>query len=317
MRALLGIDIGGTNVKAALVSVDGAVVSFVSAEWSGGPPSDAVDSATGLAARLGAEGSEANPLACGCGCAGLVDRAHGIVRSSPNLPSWRDVELAKALKERLGLRTALENDANAAAYAEYVVGAARGATNAVMLTLGTGVGGGIVLGGRLYRGSHGTAGEIGHSTISLEGPRCSCGARGCLEALTSAGSIASRAADLLAEGRRSTLAAVSAVRALTAKDVGEAAAAGDAVAAEALAAAGAALGAGLANVVQILDPDVVVVGGGVAAVGEHLLGPARREMAARVQGCDFRSPRIVPAELGEAAGVVGAALLARDEFRLK
>ena len=256
-------------------------------------------------------------MACGCGCAGLVDRTSGIVRTSPNLPSWRDVELSKALEDRLGLSTTLENDANAAAYAEYIAGAARGSTNAVMLTLGTGVGGGIVLGGRLYRGSHGTAGEIGHSTISLDGPLCSCGARGCLETLLSAASIATRAADLKAAGRRSSLAAVSADRAITAKDVGEAAADGDAVAVEALGAAGILLGAGLATVVQILDPDVIVVGGGGAAVGEHLLGPARREMMARVQGCDFRAPRVVPAELGEAAGVVGAALLARDDFHLE
>ena len=312
MRILLGIDIGGTNVKAALVSVDGAVVSFASTGWSGGAPADAVDAAASLYEQLLADGHDQTPAACGCGCAGLVDRRAGVVRSSPNLPSWHDVKLQEALEKRLSLRTTLENDANAAAYAEYVAGAARGATNAVMLTLGTGVGGGIILEGRLYRGSHGTAGEIGHSTVSFDGPPCSCGARGCLEALTSAASIVARATELMSGGRSSSLAEVAAGRALTARDVGEAANRGDDVAVEALAAAGASLGAGLASVVQILDPDVIVIGGGVAAVGEHLLEPARREMEARVQDADFRAPRIVPAELGGAAGVVGAALLARD-----
>ena len=316
MRVLLGIDIGGTNVKAALVSVEGAVASFAAAEWSGGPPSDAVDAARALADRLLDEGSDP-PEACGCGCAGLVDRDRGIVRLSPNLPSWRDVELAKALEDGLGLRTAVENDANAAAYAEFVVGAARGSDNAVMLTLGTGIGGGIVLGGKLYRGSHGAAGEIGHSPIDPDGPPCSCGARGCLEALSNAFSITERAANLVAGGRPSSLAALAAKKILTAKDVGDAAAAGDQVALEALSSTGAALGAGLATIVQFLDPDVVVVGGGVASVGEHLLGPARDEMVARVQGSEFRAPRVVPAELGEAAGVVGAALLARDEFQVR
>lgn len=315
MRALLGIDIGGTNVKAALVSVDGAVASFEATEWSGESPADATDAIQALAERV-LSGSSANPAACGCGCAGLVDRERGIVRMSPNLPAWRDVPLSSALEERLGLRTLVENDANAAAYAEFVVGAARGATNAVMLTIGTGVGGGIVLEGKLYRGSHGTAGEIGHSPIDVDGPPCSCGASGCLESLSSAASITRRVAGLIASGRASSLEAVAAARDLTARDVGEAAAAGDAVAAEALAAAGSALGAGLTTVAQILDPDVIVIGGGVAAVGERLLAPARREMMARVQGRDFRAPRIVPAELGDAAGVVGAALLARDAFKL-
>ncbi|MFH1501983.1 MAG: ROK family protein [Candidatus Eisenbacteria bacterium] len=315
MSALLGIDIGGTNVKTAHVGVDGAVLAFASVGWSGGDPSEVVEAVALAAARLARDSGE-TPVACGCACAGLVDRAAGIVRSSPNLPTWRDVELARMLADRLGLPTWLENDANAAAFAEYEVGAARGAANAVMLTLGTGIGGGIVLDGRLYRGSHGMAGEVGHSTIDLDGEPCLCGARGCLERYANAGAIVARATELVASGRESSLGERATAGTLTAKDVGAAALDGDAVAVEVLASVGRILGVGLLNVSQILDPDVIVIGGGVVAAGEPLLGPAREELEAQLPGAGFRAPRVVAAELGETAGVVGATLLARAALDL-
>lgn len=312
MGALLGIDIGGTNLKAAIVSSEGAVAAFDVTPWSAGEPEEAVSLIRGQRDRLVAEAGPRVLSACGCGCAGLVDRERGTVHASPNLPTWRDVKLARALEEALGLPTVVENDANAAAYAEYTVGAARGAVNAVLLTLGTGVGGGIVLGGELYRGSHGGAGEVGHTAVTLDGPSCPCGSVGCLERLVNAESIVRRAASLLDAGRPSSLRDSGR---LTAKDVGDAARAGDSVATEAVAAAGRVLGVGLANVVQLLDPDVIVIGGGVAEIGEPLLGPAREELAARVASYHAAVARIVPAELGEVAGVVGAALLARDGLR--
>ncbi|MBD3349271.1 MAG: ROK family protein [Candidatus Eisenbacteria bacterium] len=311
MVALLGVDIGGTNVKTALVSVDGAVLSFASGSWSGRGPADAVETAAlsvpGLVDEAGV-----SPAVCGCACAGLVDSARGVVHSSPNLPTWSDVRLADMLSERLGLNVKLENDANAAAFAEFEVGAAREAGNAVMLTLGTGVGGGIVLGGALYRGSHGSAGEIGHTTIDLDGAACVCGSRGCLEGMASAGAVVRHAVEMIGGGRESALSPAVSAGTLSSRDVGAAAARGDEVALESLAAVGRNLGVGLANISQILDPDVIVVGGGVAEAGDLLLAPAREEMRARLSACDFRAPLIVAAELGETAGVVGAALLARD-----
>jgi glucokinase len=309
--AFLGIDIGGTNLKAAIVTPEGGVAAFDVTPWSAGSPQEAVAAIAGQRDRLVADVGPGHIAACGCGCAGLVDHERGTVHASPNLPTWHDVQLARALGDALGLPVTVENDANAAAYAEYAVGAARGARNAVMLTLGTGIGGGIILGGRLYRGSHGDAGEVGHTVVSLNGPECPCGSTGCLERLVNAESIVERARALLEEGRPSRLAGAGP---LTAKVIGDAARAGDAAATEAVAAAGRVLGVGLANIVQLLDPDVIVVGGGVAEIGEPLLGPAREEFERRVAAYHASVARIVRAELGEVAGVVGAALLARDDL---
>jgi len=311
--SFLGIDIGGTNVKAALVRRDGSVATYASSAWSGGSPEDAVAAVARLVSGLAPGGASSVAVACGCGCAGLVDRARGVVLSSPNLPAWHDVELSRLIEAALGLPAVVENDANAAAYGEYVCGAARGAVNAVMLTLGTGVGGGLILEGRLYRGTHGAAGEIGHAALSLEGPPCPCGSKGCLERFVNAESIVSRARALIEAGRASSLSAVVGSPKFTAKDVAEAAHAGDAVALEALEATGRVLGVGLAAVANVLDPDVIVLGGGVASVGEPLLRPAREELRARLYASGVRLPRVVRAELGESAGVVGAALLAAED----
>jgi glucokinase len=314
VRLDLGIDIGGTNVKAALVSEEGAVAAFALESWSGGSPHDAVAAALALRDRLLCDRSSPRPRFCGAGCAGLVDGVNGVVRMSPNLPSWRDVELARLLTEALGTETVVENDANAAAFGEHTVGAARGAMNAAVLTLGTGVGGGLILGGRLYRGSHGFAGEVGHATIDLDGPPCVCGGAGCLERMVNAEAIVTRAR-ALAGSEPSELRTALKAGSLTAKDVGAAAARGDAVAGRVIEETGRLLGVGLANLVQVLDLEIIVVGGGVASAGDRLLAPARAEMAARVAGPAGRLPKIVPAELGEMAGVTGAALLAGDHFR--
>jgi glucokinase len=307
VAAFLGIDIGGTNIKAALVHDDGAVASFRILPWSGGAAVDAVEVVSRLASDLAA-GEEAR--ACGVGAAGLVDSVAGVVHLSPNLPEWRDVELRRMVAEAVGLPTDLENDANAAAFGEFAAGAARGTTNAVVLTLGTGIGAGLIIGGRLYRG-RGFAGEVGHTTIERDGDECLCGNSGCLERLANAESVVVNARRLLAEGRGSALKDDAS---LTAEAVASAAAAGDEVASEALAETGRALGAGLANLVLLLDPDVIVIGGGVAAAGELLFRPAREEMERRCYCGGPSLPRVIPAELGNRAGVVGAALLARDEL---
>jgi glucokinase len=310
VRAYLGIDIGGTNVKAALVSEEAAVLSFVSQPWSGGPAGDVVTAAEALRASLFEARTDADVVAAGAGAAGLVDSEEGVVRVSPNLPEWKDVELRRMLSEALELPLLLENDANAAAYGEFLAGAARGAVNAVVLTIGTGIGGGLILDGALYRGRC-FAGEVGHMTINMDGPPCACGSRGCLERLASAEAIVRNAEKLLASGRDSTL---SERHGFGAEDVAAAAARGDALAEAALAETGRALGAGLSNLVLLLDPDVIVIGGGVAAAGEKLLGPAREELAASAYVHVTEPTPVVPAALGNSAGVVGAALLARDEL---
>ncbi len=311
MSVRLGIDIGGTNIKTAVVREDGRVAAFRASGWSGGKPGDALDVIAGLARDVESE-SGLPPVACGCGCAGLVDHGTGIVRRSPNLPEWFDVTLGAALADMLGIPAVVENDANAAAYGEYVAGAARDATNAVMVTIGTGIGGGIVLGGEVYRGSHGFAAEIGHTVVDLSGGvRCTCGGTGCIEPLTNAASLVSRAEALMAGGERSVLSDLEG--ALTARAVGEAADAGDGVALRAAAETGRLLGVLLANIAAYLDPDVIVVGGGVAAAGPSLMDAARSEFEARTGVYQGAATRVALAELGEKAGVVGAAMLARPD----
>ena len=309
MRVYFGVDIGGTNIKAALVSEEGSLKIFRSMPWSVGPASDAVATAVRLLEDVTASEPGHEIISCGAASAGLVDTEAGIVRLSPNLPEWRDVQLGRMLEDALKLPTTLENDANAAAYAEYVLGAARGATNAIVLTLGTGIGGGLILGGRLYRGG-GFAGEVGHTVIERDGEPCPCGNTGCLERYANAEALVNWARQSLDAGASSTLSG----EALTAKEIGRAANAGDAVALAAVREVGRALGVGLANLALTLDPDVIVLGGGVAEAGEPLFAAACDEMARRAYGSACSLPRLVRAELGETAGVVGAALLARDEL---
>jgi len=310
----LGVDIGGTTIKTGIVASDGAVVASSASGWSGGQPAEAVELVARLAAALIRAHPSEEPTACGVGSAGLVDGRTGTVIASPNLPTWHDVKLADLIATSTNLPTLVDNDANAAAYAEYHIGAARGAASALMLTLGTGVGGGMVFGGRLYRGAHGFAGEVGHATIEAGGPVCACGNDGCLERFVNAGAIVERAREALTSGRPSSMAAAAAEGALTAQVVGEAANAGDAVALDVVTETGRLLGVGLANFAFILDPDVVVLGGGVSAIGQALLAPAREELERRTASYGLRLPRLVFAELGHDAGVVGAALLARDEL---
>ncbi len=308
MSTCLGIDIGGTNIKAAVVHEDGRVAAFEASGWSGGAPEDAFTTVERLAVSV-ARASGLSFEACGCGCAGLVDHEAGIVRRSPNLPEWRDVRLARELGRRLGVPVILENDANAAAYGEYAAGAARGAANAVMVTIGTGIGGGIIIDGSVYRGSHGFAAEIGHTVVDLTGGvRCACGSTGCVEPLVNAAALVSRARSRMDAGEDSVLLGTG--ERLTARAVGEAAAAGDALARSVTADVGRTLGVLFANIVAYLDPDVIVVGGGVAAAGSSLMDVAAAEFAARTAIYQGMSTRLAIAELGDTAGVVGAALLA-------
>ena len=215
------------------------------------------------------------------------------------------------MTERLDLPVWLDNDVNAAVLAEHRNGAARGTSHAVMLALGTGIGGGLVLDGRLYRGATGAAGELGHTVVDLEGPPCPCGGRGCLEVLASgsaigiAGTEAARAAPRSALGRR-----LEADGAIPGSFVTELAHAGDPLAVEAVCSVGRRLGAGLVSMLNILDPEVAVIGGGAVAAGDLLLDPAREVLEA--QGLGPPRMRVVPAHFGDESGMLGAALLALD-----
>jgi glucokinase len=306
MTLVLGVDIGGTDIKLGLVEEDGAP------RHSGKIPTLPADGPEASAARvrrwLDDAGRGAGPVAAaGVDCAGLVDGARGFLHVSPNLSGWEKIPLRDVFEHALGVPVVVENDANAAAYGEWARGAGRGMRNFVCLTLGTGVGGGIVVNGELYRGSSGFAGEIGHAVIEADGPPCGCGNRGCLEALVCARAIVERAVVL---SRAAGAQATSWGDPPTVEALSRAAAAGDAVAAAAFKETGRWLGIGLANIVHILAPEAIAIGGGVAGAGEFLLAPARATMRASLMDEAMAVVRIVPAALGNRASFVGVSLLA-------
>jgi glucokinase len=242
----------------------------------------------------------------------LVDPRTGVANTTVHLP-LRDVPLRDVMAERLGVPVAVDNDANAAMVAEHRHGAAAGTTCAALLTLGTGIGGGIVVENEVVRGAHGGAGEWGHMVIDADGPLCTCGNRGCLEMLvsgTALGRAARRAAEELPDSAFGRAAAAG--REITGMLATELAHDGDAVARDVVASMGHYLGVGIGNVVNILNPEVVVVGGGVIAAGELLLEPARAVVKERALAPSREQVRIVPTRFGDASGMIGAAVLAMD-----
>ncbi|MGY1741006.1 MULTISPECIES: ROK family protein [unclassified Blastococcus] len=312
----VGVDIGGTKVAGGLVTADGVVVRTARRTTPSGSPAETEDAIVAVVEELTAAAPD-RPVGVGVGAAGWFDPTGDTVLFSPHL-AWRHTRLRRDLAGRLTLPLWVGNDADAAAWAEYRFGAARDAELALMITLGTGIGGGIVLGGRLQRGAHGVAGEWGHMRVVPDGRLCACGNRGCWEQYASGTALASTAREV---ARSSPAAAAGLLErvggradALTGEDVAEAAAAGDALARELIAEVGHWLGQGIADLAAVLDPDVVVIGGGVSALGEAVLGPARDRLERALPGRGFRpGPRVVAAELGAQAGLVGAADLVRPQ----
>ena len=309
----IGVDIGGTKIAAAVVDEAGEVVARRQVPTDSGEPASIVAAIVKVAREMKASAPASG--AVGVGAAGLVDVKRGVILGAPNI-AYRNVAVRDTIGDRLGLPVIVDNDANVAALAEALHGAGRGAGDQIMVTVGTGIGGGIIIGGRIYRGHYGVGAELGHIVIDPDGPVCGCGNRGCWEAVAS-GKALGRLARQRVEGGAgaSLLASVGGdLDAITGEQVGELAVAGDPFARDCVAEIGRLLGIGLASIVNIFDPEVIVIGGGAAAgTGELLLGPAREAMTAHVLGPSWRTPvRVVPAELGNDAGVVGAAALARE-----
>lgn len=292
----LGIDVGGTNSKLAVLEVEGdhrTVLATATIPTGAGDPGEVVGRLGAAGARLAAEHGPV--AAAGAGVPGLFDEASGRIVLLPNLPAaWTGRPFRDPLAGLLGVPVALINDARAFTLAESRMGAAAGCPTVVCLTLGTGVGGGVVVDGRLRFGPSGRAGELGHQVIEVDGPPCGCGNRGCVEAFAAG-------AALCRLGGRDTPEAVF-----------RAAAAGDQRAGAAVGATLGRLAVGIANLVTVLWPERVVVGGGVAAAGDQLFGPLRAAVAAAAPLVDPASYEIVPAALGPAAGAIGAALWAHE-----
>lgn len=314
--ALMGLDLGGTNIKSVLLDArslkvivkrqiptlahlgSGAVIKIMAGE---------------IGYLLSVAGSKnIDVAAIGMGSAGLVNR--GTVRNSPNLPGWQGaVPLARLLKKELPdlkIPLAIDNDANCFVLAEAFCGAAKGFQYVVGLTMGTGVGGGIVVGGKLYRGATGGAGELGHTSIKYDGPRCLCGNRGCLEAIVGANAIIARYGALNSKFKIQN-------SKFTVADISARARKGEPAATKTLAQTGTLLGVGLANYVNIFNPQAIVIGGGVAQAGKYILDPAIKEMKQRAMPFNVLKVKVKAAKLGPWAGAIGAALLNEQGVTLK
>ncbi|MBA3497091.1 MAG: ROK family protein [Gemmatimonadales bacterium] len=320
MRYVLGVDIGGTNLVVGTVAEDGSELVAAASEptQSEAGAADVLDRLVGLAERAIAETRRQRPgaeiLGVGVGAPGPLDTRLGVVLLTPNL-GWVNLPLRQIIRDRLGLPAALDNDANCAVLGEWWVGAARGARNAIGITIGTGIGGGLILNGALYHGASDVAGEIGHTTIDTEGRRCKCGNYGCLEAYASGPNIALRALEEIEAGAVSRLPALvrGDLSMITAQTVYQAAADGDDLALEVVNDTAKFLGVGIGNLLNVFNPEVVVVCGGVTLAGDHLFVPLQREVARRAFKPAVAACRIVPGALEGTAGVYGAAKVFLDQ----
>jgi glucokinase len=303
---VLGIDVGGTKLAAGVVASTGQVLSYVRR------PTPAAD-AEGLLAALVALAEEARqaspqaPTAIGIGCGGPMIFPEGIV-TPLHSPAWQAFPLRARLAAALNLPAVLDNDAKALALGEALFGAGQGARCLLGMVVSTGVGGGLVVNGRLFDGASGNAGHVGHMIVARRGPRCECGARGCLTVYASGTGLAARARAALDQGTTSRLAALPRDE-VTAQALAQAAEAGDALARRLLRDAAHALARAIAGAASLLDLDRVVIGGGVAGAGPLLFDPLRAELARRARLAFLRDLAVRPAALGPEAGVVGAAAL--------
>jgi len=317
-RHVIGLDLGGTNIVGAVVDDEGQVV----AEHR--TPTQAESGAEAVLARLIETGRallsspvEPKPCAVGVGSPGGIDAETGrVVFPALNIPGWEDMPLAARLSAALELPAFADNDVNVTALGEAWFGAGSRYRDMVCITIGTGIGGGVVIDRRVHHGANHFAGEIGHTSIDLNGRRCVCGSQGCVETYAAAPAIAESGRRLWESGIPTRLREmVSAADEVTAADVAEAAASGDAPCRRIIESAARCLGAALANVVNILNPECIVIGGGVAQAGEALFGPLREEVRLRGLNVATENLAIVPAALGERAGVGGAAALALQRVR--
>ncbi len=316
---VLGIDLGGTKILTAVTDAGGRIWSrdqSVTPAKDG--PEAVVKSILQSAGRaLKQAGITAAALdTIGIGAPGLSNPETGVLFTSPHLPGWHDVPLRDILEKELGKKVFLINDANAAAIGELYYGAGRGARNFIYITVSTGIGGGIIIGGKIYTGATGTAGELGHMTIDAEGPSCQCGNRGCWETLASGTALAREAGYRIKNGARtSILEYAGGPEEINAEAVSRAAQAGDGLAAELIARTAYYLGVGLANLINIFNPELIIIGGGLSNIGDSLLKPAFEEAGRRAFPPPCQAVRFALAELGRDSGAIGAAAYALEKMR--
>ncbi len=325
----IGVDVGGTKIVAGLVNADGEVAAHQVARTPhrSTDPSVVEDVIVATVTALVASAATdilapdvgLTDLSIGVGAAGWVSNDRATIRFAPHL-NWRDEPLAQRLQGRFGVGVTIENDANAAAWGEYGFGAGQGESRLLLITVGTGIGGGMVFDGQVERGAHGMAGEFGHMTVVPGGQECQCGNRGCWEQYVSGPALRRAAIARVAAGGAGTADVQTAIddtdEDMAGQKLTDLASFRDPLAAEVVADVGRWLGRGLANLVAALDPGLIVIGGGVSAAGELLLAPARQALASHLSGRGHRPvPPVVVASLGPSAGMVGVADLARRDAR--
>jgi len=316
---VLGVDLGGSKILTAVVNIEGEMLSRDHSITPAAKGPEAViqamlESAERALSQAGIAAAELEAICIGA--PGLSSPETGVLFTSPNLPGWKDVPLRDIIEDKMGVKTLLINDANAAALGELYFGAAKGARNFICITLGTGIGGGIVIDGEIYAGSLGTAGEIGHMTIDANGPKCNCGNTGCWEMLASGTALEREARRRITDGAETTILnyAEGDINKVNAEAVHKAAQNGDTLAKEIIAQTGYYVGVGLANLINIFNPELIVIGGGLSNIGDMLLEPAYKAAGERAYRAAFDSVRFARAELGRNSGVIGAAAYAFREI---
>ncbi|HPI03652.1 MAG TPA: ROK family protein, partial [Candidatus Goldiibacteriota bacterium] len=306
------------NIKVGVVTATGQVVSSLSVPTEGqGGPDHVVGrmTAAALQAIQAAKLPKERVLGVGIGAPGSMSHKQGLIISPPNLPGWKNIKLKAILEKKTGIKTGVENDANCAVYAEKWMGAAKSFDNVVGFTLGTGVGGGIIIDGKLIRGASNTAGELGHTIIEMNGRQCGCGNKGCLEAYASASAIANTAKEKIKAGSKSMITEMvkGDLNKITSKTVYEALLNNDKTASEVWQYFAESLASGIAAALNSLNPQAVVIAGGVINAGDRLFVPLKKETAKRSFTAPFNAAKILPAKLGEFAGAIGAAGVVLNE----
>jgi glucokinase len=304
----IGVDVGGTKIAAAVVTPEGEVLNEVRYPSSG--PKERLLSSMARSVNEVRDGFEVGGVCLAV--PGTVSTVENKIIDAPNLHAIEGIPLKDELEERTGLTTTVENDANAAAWGEFRFGAGSEVSHLIFITLGTGVGGGVISHGVLLRGAQGAGGEMGHITIQATGPRCGCGNHGCLEALASGTAIARRAREVASEEPDSALGQLAVERAVLGEDVAGLARQGDEAAISVLRETGVWLGIGLAGFVNVFNPEVIAIGGGAARAGDLILDAARHEVRLRAMSPSRDLVKIKEATLGADSGVLGAAALARN-----
>ena len=311
----IGVDLGGTNIVSVILNYQGKIVSRLKVPTLADRGKEATIKRIIETIQENIVQSSVAPgdiIGIGIGAPGPLDVKKGIINFAPNLPGWRDVPLRKILEDEFNMKVVLENDANAAAWGERCFGASQGVNNLVCFTLGTGIGGGIIINGKIYHGNNYGAAELGHMTVNKDGPRCNCGNYGCLEAYSSATGIKNRIKNRIKEGMKSKFLDFDEDKlfeSLRLKSIFEAARKGDRLTKDIVEEAISYLGIAIANIINILNPEMVVLVGGITNEGNKLLIPLREEVKKRALYSNYKSLKIVIGKLAGNAGVLGAAAL--------